>query len=172
MHIAILGNSGSGKSTLAKWLASRSDAAVLDLDTVAWVPGQIAVPRDPAEAADDVHTFCCAHSDWVIEGCYASLIRATFEFQPRLLFLNPGKQRCMENCRSRPWEPHKYPSKEEQDKRLAFLLSWVEEYYIRSGEMSLQGHRAAYADYHGPKNELTGVPQLDPPSAEILSWLK
>ncbi len=41
MRIAILGNSGSGKSTLARRLAAEAFAAVLDLDTVAWEPGEI-----------------------------------------------------------------------------------------------------------------------------------
>src|SRR5262249_49343741 len=53
MRIAIIGNSGSGKSTLAQWLAERTGASLLDLDTVAWVPGQIAVPRAPEDAEND-----------------------------------------------------------------------------------------------------------------------
>ena len=53
MRIAILGNSGSGKSTVARSLAARSGAVLLDLDTVAWEPGQIAVARSPQVARDD-----------------------------------------------------------------------------------------------------------------------
>src|SRR4051812_34094895 len=87
MRIAVIGNSGSGKSTLAQRLADNVGAAVLDLDTVAWEPGQIAVPRDPAAAMADVEAFCASHRAWVVEGCYASLVAATFAFGPKLLFL-------------------------------------------------------------------------------------
>jgi putative acetyltransferase len=50
MRVAILGNSGSGKSTLARQLTDQHGLAVLDLDTIAWVPGKIAVPRPRREA--------------------------------------------------------------------------------------------------------------------------
>jgi adenylate kinase family enzyme len=61
MRIAIIGNSGSGKSTLALWLTEKTGAALLDLDTVAWVPGQIAVARAPDEAENQVRAFCSDH---------------------------------------------------------------------------------------------------------------
>lgn len=156
MRIAVIGNSGSGKSTLARSLAAPSNAPVLDLDTVAWEPGQIAVARSPEAARSDVRAFCSSHEHWVVEGCYASLVNVALEFSPRLLFLNPGEEQCLANCRSRPWESHKYASKKEQDERLAFLLSWVSEYYRREGEMSLAGHRACFDAYSGAKEELTG----------------
>ncbi len=155
MRIAVLGNSGSGKSTLARSLAERSGAPVLDLDTVAWEPGQIAVARSPEAAQSDVRAFCSSHEQWVLEGCYASLVNVALEFSPRLLFLNPGEEQCLANCRSRPWESHKYASKQEQDERLSFLLSWVSEYYRREGEMSLAGHSACFDAYSGAKEELT-----------------
>jgi adenylate kinase family enzyme len=170
MRIAILGNSGSGKSTLALWLAARTRAPLLDLDTVAWEPGSIAVPRSANAAEDDVRSFCTTYSSWIIEGCYANLVHAGLQFRPRLLFLNPGERQCLENCRARPWEPHKYDSKEEQDKRLSFLLSWVSEYYMRAGEMSLSAHAACFNAYEGQRQELTCLPRLEPPSPEVLEW--
>ena len=90
----------------------------------------------------------------MLEGCYASLVQAALEFSPFLLFLNPGVGQCLANCRARPWEMHKYSSKDEQDERLAFLLRWVQEYYTRDGDMSLAAHRACFDAYHGPKEEL------------------
>lgn len=168
MPFTLLGNSGSGKSTLARFLAAQAILPVLDLDTIAWLPNQIAVPRDPLEAQQLVRTFCSTHTDWIIEGCYASLARISLEFQPRLIFLNPGKESCLSNCRSRPWEPHKYPSKDEQDQRLAFLLTWVEDYYTRSGDMSFESHRALFDEYNGLKTELTDNPQLDAATVERL----
>jgi adenylate kinase family enzyme len=157
-RIVIIGNSGSGKSTLAQRLAAETGAAVLDLDTVAWEPGKIAVPRKPVAAAAAVQTFCGTHADWVVEGCYADLVRATFTFRPRLIFLDPGLEQCLANCRARPWEPHKYASKEEQDERLDFLLSWVAEYYTRSGDMSHARHQALFDAYPGPKQRLSELP--------------
>jgi adenylate kinase family enzyme len=154
MRVAIIGNSGSGKSTLAKQLAEPQGAPVLDLDTVAWEHGKIAVARDPSTAAGDVRSFCESHDKWVVEGCYASLIEAALEYQPRLIFLDPGVEQCRANCVSRPWEPHKYASKEEQDARLEFLLVWVADYYEREGDMSHSSHDALFDAYHGPKEHM------------------
>ena len=171
MRIAILGNSGSGKSTLARWLESRSRAPMLDLDNVAWEPRKVAVARPPEAARADVRAFCARHEHWVLEGCYASLVTAALEYSPLLLFMNPGEEQCVTNCQARPWEAHKYASKEEQDQRLAFLLSWVREYYVRDGDMSLSGHRACFDAYSGAKEELTAQIELDPPSPKVLGWL-
>lgn len=156
MRVAVIGNSGSGKSTLAGQLAAVHSLASLDLDAVAWEPGRVAVPRDPAEAARDVAAFCEREARWVVEGCYASLVEAALRHAPILLFMDPGVKACLTNCRERPWEPHKYASKAEQDERLSFLLSWVEEYYRREGEMSHGAHRALFETYAGPKLRLTG----------------
>lgn len=172
MRIAIIGNSGSGKSTLARWLAARTGAAQLDLDSVAWEPGQIAVPRPESVAEADVQRFCSAGDSWIVEGCYANLMNAALPFQPLLLFLNPGVDWCMANCRSRPWEPHKYASKAEQDERLPLLLAWVSDYYTRDGAMSLAAHITCFEAYKGPKHEVTTMPALDPPSAEVLTWMR
>lgn len=172
MKLAILGNSGSGKSTLARWAAQQANAPCLDLDTVAWEPGQVAVPRDTAAARADVAAFCRSHEHWVVEGCYASLVDAALPFGPRLLLLDPGEAQCLANCRSRPWEPHKYASPEEQDERLAFLLDWVRAYYTRDGDLSLAGHRALFDAYVGPKAQLLHQPRLDAPAAEVLAWLR
>ena len=171
MRLAILGNSGSGKSTLARWAAGRMHAPCLDLDTVAWEPAQIAVARPTAAARADVVAFCEAHDNWVVEGCYASLIAATLPFGPRLLFLNPGRKQCLANCRARPWEPHKYVSSEAQEEKLALLLDWVGGYYTRDGELSLRAHRALFDAYSGTKLEVLAQPTLASASAELLAWV-
>jgi adenylate kinase family enzyme len=160
-RVAIIGNSGSGKSTLAQRLASESGSAVLDLDVVAWETGRLAVERDRGAALADVERFCTSNDGWVVEGCYADLVRPALAFGPRLIFVDPGLERCLANCRLRPWEPHKYGSKEEQDKQLEFLLGWVGDYYTRDGEMSLAAHRALFVSYDGPKEH---VRTLDPPA--------
>ena len=154
MRVAIIGNSGSGKSTLARRLAGDRTLPTLDLDTVAWEPNKIAVPRDPADAIADVKAFCETNKAWVIEGCYAGLVRVALQFLPTLLFLEPGVDACLSNCHSRPWEPHKYKSRYEQDQKLEFLLTWVREYYVREGDLSLMAHQALFDAYPGPKHKL------------------
>jgi hypothetical protein len=124
---------------------------------VAWEPGQIAVPRPRDLALADVEAFCSSHLSWVVEGCYAGLLEGTLRHSPLLLFLEPGLEQCLENCRNRPWEPHKYPSKAEQDERLPFLLSWVAEYYTRDGDLSLKAHEALFAAYEGPKQRISSL---------------
>ena len=78
--IVILGNSGAGKSTLAHWLARELGAARqplphLDLDTVAWLPHQIAAARPPAEAEAMLRDWMAQHPRGVLEGCYGALAR-------------------------------------------------------------------------------------------------
>ncbi|MGN6829917.1 hypothetical protein [Paucibacter sp. M5-1] len=172
MPIAILGNSGSGKSTLAAALAAAGGMPCLDLDTVAWEPGQIAVPRPEALARAEVRAFCRGHPNWLVEGCYTTLIEAALEFRPRLVFLNPGLEACLANCRARPWEPHKYASRQEQDAKLGFLLSWVADYYARSGPLSLATHERCFEAYAGPKHELRSSPTLDPLDPELAAWVR
>lgn len=171
LRIAILGNSGSGKTTLARWLGDRASVPVLDLDTVAWEPDRIAVARAPEAAEEDVRRFCRGTSSWVVEGCYANLVEAALAFRPRLLLLDPGEARCIAHCRSRPWEPHKYASKAEQDERLESLLDWVRDYYVRDGPMSRAGHLRCFDAYDGPKEHAKEVPELGTFSAEAARWL-
>ena len=155
MRIALIGNSGSGKSTLARQMASARTLPMLDLDTVAWEPGKVAVARDPGAATRDLQRFCEASESWVVEGCYASLVRAALAYSPVLVFLEPGVEACLANCRNRPWEPDKYPSKQVQDQHLDFLLAWVREYYSRAGDLSLAAHQMLFDEYHGPKHKFT-----------------
>lgn len=155
MRIVLLGNSGSGKSTLAGAIARAFGLPTLDLDTVAWVPGQIAVARDRAEALADVAAFGAAHEGWVLEGCYAGLVQAALPFSPLLIWVDPGADACLANARSRPWEPHKYASKEAQADKLEFLLAWIRDYDTREGELGRGAHEALSQGYPGPKHRLS-----------------
>lgn len=172
MRIAILGNSGSGKSSLARALAAATGCRVLDLDTVAWEPQAEVQLRPVEEAQGDVWAFCQREGDWIVEGCYASLVTAALAFRPKLLFLNPGVEACLANCRARPWEPHKYASAQEQEANLAPLLAWVAEYDKREGDLSLRAHQACFAGYTGDKRELTALPSLSPVDPQLLEWLR
>jgi hypothetical protein len=144
----------------------------LDLDTVAWEPEKIAVPREPQSAQADVVAFCEASPHWVVEGCYATLASIALRYSPQLILLHPGEAQCLANCRARPWESHKYASREAQEERLGFLLAWVSAYYSRDGDMSLSGHQALFDEYHGEKLELLQQPRLDPPPTALLDWLR
>ena len=44
--------------------------------------------------------------------------------QLRVLLLDGG---FIPSLAARPWEPHKYPSKEAQDANLALLIGWIRE---------------------------------------------
>jgi len=150
---AIVGNSGSGKSWLARDLSAAHSLPVLDLDTIVWEPGKIAVRRPAEQILQDLDSFFERNKEWVIEGCYGSLIEHSLRLEPLLIFLNPGFEKCKRHCLGRPHEPHKYKSQEEQDKMLGFLLKWVEEYYTRQDDMSLSCHRRLFDLYGGAKEE-------------------
>jgi len=170
MRIAIIGNSGSGKSTLARQLSDVHGLPILDLDTIAWEPGKIAVARPAVDVIADLLVYCTSHEHWIVEGCYGDLMRVVLERSPALVFLQPGLEACVANCRNRPWEPHKYASQEEQDEKLTFLLTWVEEYYSRSGSLSLADHQALFDAYRGRKLVLTQQPDRRFVEVQPLRW--
>ena len=161
MRIAILGNAGSGKSTLAKSLARTQGMPLLDLDTLVWEPDLVAVERPDAIVFADLAQFCRESDDWVIDGCYGDLVDAVLPHAPLVIFLEPGQDVCIANCRKRPWEPHKYRTKQEQDDHLEHLLGWVRSYYDLDGSMSLAGHYAVFDAYAGPKRLVTDLAELD-----------
>jgi adenylate kinase family enzyme len=156
MHrFVVVGNSGSGKSTLAARLAREADLAHLDLDTLAWEPVTPPRRREVAASMREIALFMDANSRWVIEGCYADLLDGCLARCTRLLFLNPGVDACVANARSRPWEPHKYASKEAQDANLEMLVGWIRDYETRADTFSLAAHRALFDGFGGEKVELT-----------------
>ena len=76
MRILIFGNSGSGKTTLARTLAAKHRLAHLDLDSIVWEPGQIAVQRSAEAIAASLRQFLAEHEAWIIEGCYGGAHRS------------------------------------------------------------------------------------------------
>lgn len=160
MRVLVFGNSGAGKTVYARHLARAHALAHLDLDTIAWMPGQEPVPRPLADVRGDLLHFVARNPAWVIEGCYGELIAAAAPHCSELVFLNPGLQACIENCRRRAWEPHKYATRQDQDARLAMLLDWVAGYYRRDDDCSYARHRRVFDAFAGPKRELTALPPL------------
>lgn len=150
-QVIVLGNSGSGKSTLAIRLAETESLRRLDLDTLAWDPAQVTHLRPEGEVVAELREFIRRPGGWVIEGCYGNLVAPLLDSDVLLVLLDPGLERCLANCRARPWEPHKYPNPEAQAARLPFLLDWVADYYHRQDPLSLAHHTALFQAHHGPK---------------------
>ena len=153
MKVLVFGNSGSGKSTYARALAARESLAHLDLDSIVWEPGKIAVQRQRESVEASLRNFIDSHAAWVIEGCYGELIRAASAHCTLLVFLNPGIDACLANNLERPWEPHKYASLELQNSMLDQLQKWVAEYYQRKDAYSYRVHREIYDAFTGTKVE-------------------
>jgi adenylate kinase family enzyme len=160
-RLVLIGNSGSGKTTLARSLVRASGLSHLDLDPLAWLPCTPPQRRPISETARTIAFFIDDHDGWVIEGCYADLAALALPRSTQLVFLNPGVDVCVEHARSRPWEPHKYPSKEAQDANLDMLLRWLRDYPTREDELSLRAHRALFDGYAGNKIELTSREAID-----------
>jgi adenylate kinase family enzyme len=150
----LLGNSGSGKSTLASRLAQAEKLAHLDLDVLAWQDVTPPERRPTSDSAREIIRFVDANDRWVIEGCYADLVEVPLARSTRLLFLNPGIEACVANARARPWEPHKYASREAQDANLEMLIGWIRDYETRTDVFSLRAHRALFDAFAGDKLEL------------------
>jgi adenylate kinase family enzyme len=158
MRILVFGNAGSGKTTLARALAAAHGLTHLDLDSIVWEPGQIAVQRPADAIAASLRQFLTDHDTWAIEGCYSELVEAASPQCTELIFLNPGLATCLANNRRRPWEPHKYASIQQQDAMLGVLQAWVSDYYTRTGPWSYEAHRRIFDNHIGPKVEYTDLP--------------
>ena len=151
MKVLVYGNSGSGKSTCARALAAQHGLAHLDLDSIVWEPGNIAVPCEPQAVLASLVAFISTHQKWVIEGCYGELVEAASTHCTQLVFLNPGLETCQANNLRRPWEPHNYASMEQQNSMLANLQLWVADYYSRDDSWSYKVHRKIFDAHTGPK---------------------
>lgn len=155
-RLVLIGNSGSGKSTLATRLAHRLDLAHLDLDTLAWEPGVVPPRRrDLAESERAIAAFAGAADRWIVEGCYADLAATVLPGATRLVFLDPGVEACVANARARPWEPHKYATKQAQDANLEMLVGWIRDYATRRDVFSQAAHQALFDRFGGDKVQLT-----------------
>lgn len=153
-RILIFGNSGSGKSTLAKKLCSSENLAHLDLDTLAWEPVSPPERRSLAVSSLQIAEFTHLNQGWVIEGCYTDLLEMVVPESTEIIFLKLPVEACISNAKKRPWEPHKYESKEAQDANLGMLVDWISQYSERSDTFSQQSHQKLYDDYAGEKTTL------------------
>ncbi|CAA0126378.1 Uncharacterised protein [Halioglobus japonicus] len=157
--ILIFGNSGSGKSTLAKQLYNERGLAHLDLDTLAWLPTNPPQRKPVAESRSAIEKFIGSYDTWVIEGCYTDLLEVAALHATEAIFMNLPVALCIENARKRPWEPHKYATKEEQDGNLEMLIDWITQYPIRQDVFSQTAHTALYESFTGRKRLYTSNAQ-------------
>jgi hypothetical protein len=118
-----------------------------------WEPGKIAMQRPRESVATSLRSFIDSQAAWVIEGCYGELIRAASAHCTLLVFLNPGIDACLANNLKRPWESHKYASRELQNTMLGQLQEWVAGYYQRTDAWSYRVHREIFDAFAGPKVE-------------------
>lgn len=155
--IVIFGNSGAGKSTLAKKRQKELNLSHLDLDTLAWSTEKTPTRKSFAESTKEIDEFLSKNSGWVIEGCYADLLGYVIKHADDIIFLNPGTEVCIQHCRERPWEPHKYASKQEQDNNLDMLIEWIKQYELREDEFSLKEHKQLFESFAKNKIEIKDI---------------
>ena len=152
--VLIFGNSASGKSTLAKQLAQSENLAHLDLDLLAWQPTNPPTRTPLVDSRKTIEQFIQQHTSWVIEGCYTDLLAIAEAASSEVIFMNLPVAQCIANAKSRPWEPHKYDSKEAQDANLAMLIEWISQYESREDTFSKNAHTEFYQNYLGDKKML------------------
>ena len=152
--IIVFGNSGAGKSTLAKKISTENNIAHLDLDTLAFRADVPTERRCIEESLKDVNTFIKQSESWVIEGGYSDIFELILEQANDMIYLDLPAASCLDNARNRAWEPHKYESKEAQDKNLKMLLNWIQDYYSRDDAFSKASHDVLYNQFSGNKTRI------------------
>lgn len=150
--VLIFGNSGSGKSTLAKKLTESNKSAHLDLDSLAWQRSDPPERKSLNESGKEILDFINTNNSWVIEGCYTDLLQLAAHDSNEIIFMNLPIEACITNAQKRPWEPHKYESKEAQDANLDMLINWITQYTERDDTFSQAAHQNFYDEYAGLKN--------------------
>ena len=140
---------------MANKLKNAEGLAHLDLDELAWInsnPPQ----RAPLEHSHSkILEFIESNESWVIEGCYSDLLELVSSQANEAIFLNLPVEMCVENAKNRPWEPNKYPSKEEQDANLDMLLDWIRDYESRDDVFSMASHMKFFDSFAGSKSMVT-----------------
>lgn len=154
IRAVIFGNSGAGKTTLVRRLWGGRGIPVLTLDNIAWLDTYPPRRRADELAFADIDRFTGANGNWVVEGCYGSLISHAAASANLMYFLNIGVEACVSNCRARLWEPNKYPSREAQDENIEMLVAWVRMYEQRDDDCSLAAHRRIFETFPGEKFEI------------------
>lgn len=157
-RVFVIGNSGSGKSTLARRLASRLQRAHIDLDGFAFLD-QIGTRRPVADSLAQLEAIE-GFDRAVIEGCYADLVGAAAAPEDHLVWLDLSVSDCTANAEGRPWEPHKWPSREQQDAFLPNLLEFIARYPEDVAPTGRPAHAALYDSFPGTRERHDVRPPL------------
>lgn len=104
-----------------------------------------------AQSEKMIQEFIRQNSSWVIEGCYTDLLQLAAPAASEIIFMNLPIDDCVTNAKNRPWEPHKYASKEAQDANLGMLVDWINMYESRQDTFSYAAHRQFFEEYSGKK---------------------
>ena len=72
-----------------------------------------------------------------------------------IIFMKLPVEDCLANARNRPWEPHKYESKQAQDSNLEMLLDWIAQYVKRTDTFSETAHNDFFEKYSDQKTMVT-----------------
>ncbi len=140
---------------MAMRLAREKGLAHLDLDTIAWTSSSPPQRRSLDESRECIQAFICANTNWVIEGCYSDLLEMALSDASEIIFLNLPVEACIKNAEARPWEPHKYASKNAQDANLPMLIDWIKQYDNRKDTFSREAHEKLFQRFSGRKIMLT-----------------
>ena len=140
---------------MAMELCGSQGLSHLDLDTLAWESGVHPKRKSLDESEKEIQNFIDSCDSWVIEGCYADLLEKAMPFSNEIIYMNLSVSMCFLNAEKRPWEPHKYESREAQDANLDMLLDWIAQYEHRKDTFSEQSHLALYRAYSGKKTRYT-----------------
>ncbi|GAA0289674.1 hypothetical protein GCM10009128_05080 [Psychrosphaera haliotis] len=98
-----------------------------------------------------INDFLTSHKRWVIEGCYSDLLELVIPMASDVVFLNLPINECINNAKKRPWEQHKYESKEKQDANLKMLVDWISMYDTREDSFSKVAHLKLFDSFKGKK---------------------
>ena len=107
------------------------------------------------ESEEEIKAFISSNDKWVIEGCYTDLLKTVEQQSTEIIFMNLPIESCISNAKARPWEPHKYKTKQAQDENLAMLIDWIGQYSERNDTFSYAAHKQFYNSYHGHKKMIT-----------------
>lgn len=129
--------------------------AHLDLDTIAWLPSSPPSRKPLVDSQQDISIFTESNESWVIEGCYSDLLEIVIPESTEIIFMNLPVDACISNARNRPWEPHKYATKDAQDENLEMLIDWIAQYSERKDTFSMTAHNELYEQYAGKKSVFT-----------------
>ena len=107
------------------------------------------------ESRNEIESFIGSNEKWAIEGCYTDLLELAEEYSNEIIFMDLPVDACVSNAKARPWEPHKYETKQAQDANLAMLIDWIKQYTGREDMPSETAHREFYNNYCGKKKRFT-----------------